>query len=330
VKALVKQLTEAYGPSGREEQIRSVIEGLIRDHVDEMRTDALGNLIALKKGTGGGKRVLVAAHMDEIGLMVTYVDAKGFLRVSPLGGVFLKCALGQRVVFADGTVGTVAMEKWLQSNDTPTLDKIFVDVGATSPDELTVGIGDAAAFCQPFVDRGDRLIAKAMDDRACCAIELQALLEMPPSPHDVYFVFTSQEEVGTRGATVAAFALEPDVALSVDVTAVGDTPEASPMAVSLGAGPAIKVMDRGMLTHPGVKQWMVDTAEKIGVPYQFEVLMAGSTDASAMQVSRAGVPAGCISLPCRHVHTPSEMVDVKDLRGSVDLLKALLASEIDF
>jgi endoglucanase len=176
---------------------------------------------------------------------------------------------------------------------------------------------------------GGRLVAKTMDDRVGCAVALQTLLEMDASPHDVYFVFTSQEEVGTRGATVSAFGIEPDIAVAIDVTPTADTPEGRPMPVVLGKGPAVKVMDSGMLSHPGVKNWMIRSAEGAGIPYQLEVLELGSTDARAMQLSRAGVPAGCLSVPCRYVHTPSEMVDYDDVLNSVRLLRAMLGSDID-
>jgi endoglucanase len=329
MKELIKTLVESYGPSGNEGEIRRTIHELVGDAADEIRTDALGNLICLKKGTGGGKRVMIAAHMDEIGIIVSHVDANGFLRFGTIGGVSPRTALGARVRFANGTIGVIGMEKWLQSPDQPTWEKLFIDVGATSAADAPVGVGDAAGFVQPFVDMGGRLVAKTMDDRVGCAVALQTLLEMDASPHDVYFVFTSQEEVGTRGATVSAFGIEPDIAVAIDVTPTADTPEGRPMPVVLGKGPAVKVMDSGMLSHPGVKNWMIRSAEGAGIPYQLEVLELGSTDARAMQLSRAGVPAGCLSVPCRYVHTPSEMVDYDDVLNSVRLLRAMLGSDID-
>jgi endoglucanase len=328
VKELIKELVETYGPSGQESRVRALIEGRVRDKADEMRVDVMGNLIALKKGTGNGKRVMIAAHMDEIGLIVTHVDKKGFLRFGRVGGVLPMTLVGGRVRFANGTIGVIGWEKWLHANTLPAWNELFLDVGATSADDVPVGVGDMAGFVRPFVDMGNRLTAKSMDDRIGCAIAVQALLEMGDSPNDVYFVFTVQEEVGTRGAVVSAFGIEPEIGVALDVTAVGDTPEAHPMAVSLGDGAAIKVMDSGMLTHPGVKNWMIDTAEKLGIKYQLEVLEMGGTDARAMQMSRAGVPAGCISVPCRYVHTPSEMVDYGDVQAAKQLLLGLVGQEI--
>jgi tetrahedral aminopeptidase len=201
-------------------------------------------------------------------------------------------------------------------------------VGAIDKTHLKHRVGDVAAFDRPFVDLGDRLVAKAFDDRIACAVMIQALLDLPESPHDVCCVFTVQEEVGVRGATTSAFGIEPEVALAVDVTPTGDTPEAHPMAVMLGAGPAIKVKDRGMLAHPGVKDWMVRTADVLAIPYQMEVLEFGSTDAMAIQTSRAGVAAGCLSIPCRYIHSPSEMVDYRDVQNAVKLLIGLLQGPI--
>ena len=208
------------------------------------------------------------------------------------------------------------------------MEELFIDLGATSPADAPMGVGDVACFDRPLEDLGRRLVAKAMDDRIACAIAAQTLLELQSTPHDVYFVFTTQEEVGPRGAMTAAFGIEPDVAVAIDVTLTGDTPEAKPMAVALGQGPAIKIKDSGMIAHPGVKDWMIRTAEAHGIPFQREVLAGGTTDAAAIQTTRAGVPAGCLSIPCRYVHTPSEMVDYGDVLNSVRLLKALLSGPI--
>ena len=328
MKKLIRKLVEAYGPSGHEGQIRTLIDGIVRDKVEEIRTDALGNLIALKKGADAGKRVMVAAHMDEIGLVVTHVDKKGFLRFGRVGGVFPATLIGGRVRFANDAIGVIGWEKWFHGTSLPAWEELFIDVGATCPEDPPVGVGDIAAFVRPFADLGERLVAKAMDDRIGCAVLIQALMEMNEPANDIYLVFTVQEELGTRGAMVSAFGVQPDIALAVDVTFVGDTPEAHPMAVALGDGPAIKVMDAGMISHPGVKNWMIDRAQTLEIKHQLEVLELGATDARAMQVSRAGVPAGCISIPCRYVHTPSEMVDYGDVLGAVKLLVGLLSEEV--
>jgi len=205
------------------------------------------------------------------------------------------------------------------------LDKMFIDVGATSASDAPVGIGDAAGFWRDFCDLGDRIISKAMDDRIGCVVLIETLKQLKKTVDDVYFVFTVQEEVGVRGATTSAFGVQPDLAIAVDVTQTGDTPEANRMAVELGKGPAIKVKDAGMLAHPAVKNLLAETAKENKIPYQFEVLVGGTTDAMAMQTSREGVPAGCLSIPTRYIHSPSEMIDFNDLQNAVKLLVAVLS-----
>ncbi len=332
MKELIKQLTEAFGPSGNEGAVRDLIKKHIAGHVDELRVDPLGNLIALKRGQPRHgvqtQKIMVAAHMDEIGVMVSYVDEKAFLRFTPIGGVFPLTLLGSRVVFADGAIGVIGREKPENPEKFPTMDQMYIDVGAVDKQHLTRKVGDAAAFTRTYVEMGQRLTAKAFDDRIGCAILVQTILELKEWPHDLYFVFTVQEEVGLRGAVTSAFGVEPVVAIAVDITLSGDTPEAHPMAVSLGAGPAIKVKDRGMLAHPGVKDWMVSTAERLGLPYQLEVLEMGTTDAMAIQTSRAGVAAGVLSIPTRYAHTPSETIDLGDVQNTIKLLLGLLSGPL--
>jgi len=325
VKELIKALVETCGPSGSEEKVRELIAAEVRGLATSLEVDALGNLIAMVRGKGGGRRIMLAAHMDEIGLVVSHVDERGFLRFQPLGGVPTRTLVGGRVRFANGLRGAIgAEEKGLGQNDLPRFDQLFIDVGARSKEACPVRVGDVACFDRDFVDLGDRLIAKAFDDRIGCAILIQTLKELGETPNDVYMVFTVQEELGLRGAQTAAFGVEADLGIAVDVTRTGDTPEARTMAVGLGGGPAIKVKDRGMLTHRGVRQWMIDTAQVAGVPYQLEVLEAGTTDGMAMQTTKAGLPVGVLSVATRYVHTPSEMVDYQDVTNSVRLLVELL------
>jgi endoglucanase len=192
-----------------------------------------------------------------------------------------------------------------------------------------VHIGELAVFDRPFADYGNRLVSKAMDDRIGVAVLIETLNQFDQSPNQVFFVFSVQEEVGLRGATTAAFGLDPDIGIAVDVTATGDTPKGLKMAVSLGKGPAIKVRDSGMLSDPKVIDWMVRTAQSSQIPYQIEVLEGGTTDARAIQLARAGIPAGCISIPCRYIHFPSEMVDYSDVLSAVKLLKALISCQVE-
>ena len=323
MKDLVKKLTEEYGPSGAEEKVAKAIKEEIAPFVDETKIDNLGSLVAVKKGDGA--RVMLAAHMDEIGLIVTHIDKKGFLRFSTVGGVSAGRLSGIRVVFASGQVGAIGVEK--SGN---TIDKMFIDIGATSKEaaESKVSIGDFAVFKQDCVDLGDRVIAKAMDNRAGCAVQIEAAKRLKNSPNEVYFVFTAQEELGCRGAGTAAYAINPDLAIALDVTRTGDTPEAATMEVSLGKGAAIKLRDSGVIVHPKVRELLVQTAKELDIPYQLEILDGGSTDAGPMQRTRGGVPAGVISIPTRYVHSPSEMIDMDDTEGCVKLLTATLEKDL--
>jgi len=329
VKELIKKLTEAYGPSGREEQIREIIRAEVEALADEVRVDAMGNLIVLKKGSGGGKRVMLAAHMDEIGLIISHVDEEGFLRAQGIGGVDPIMLSGGRVQFADGSIGVIAPEKRPEFRKNPELAKLYIDVGATSKAEAADRLGQVVGFVRPFTDMGQRVVSKAMDDRIGCVVLVETLRRLGSSPHDLYFVFTVQEEVGLRGAQTGAFGVQPDIGIAVDVTLAADTPEAPKMAMALGKGPCIKIKDGRMLSHPGLKNLLVETAEVNEIPYQLEVLAWGSTDAAAIQLSRGGVPAGCISIACRYVHSPSEMVDINDVANAVKLLLALVAGSIE-
>jgi putative aminopeptidase FrvX len=329
VKDLIKKLTEAYGPSGHEEQIREIIRGEVAPLADDVRVDTLGNLIALKKGTDGGKKIMLAAHMDEIGLIISYVDEKGFLRFQPVGGINVMTLSGGRVQFADGTVGVIAPEKGPEFQKEPELSKLYIDIGATNHDEAKDRLGQAVGFVRPFADLGKRIVAKAFDDRISCAILIQVLRQLGHTPHEVYFVFSVQEEVGLRGAHTSAYGVAPDLGIAVDITMAADTPEARKLAMKLGAGPCIKVMDGRMLAHPGIKDLLINTAEAASIPYQLEVLDRGTTDAAAIQLARSGVPAGCISIACRYAHTQSEMVDMDDVENVVKLLLAVLEKPID-
>ena len=335
MKELIRSLTECFGPSGHEAAVRELIARELPRGA-ETRVDAMGSLIVHRPGSpatgyrGGasGRRIMLAAHMDEIGIVVTHVDQKGFLRFGNVGGVMSLPLTGGRVRFAQGITGVIGLEKLDDSSRVPPMEKFYVDVGASGPADCPVHVGDVAGFDRTCEDLGTRIVAKAMDDRIGCAVLLTVMKELGRSPHDLYFVFTVQEEVGLRGAGTSGYVVEPEIALAVDVTLTGDTPECAPMAVSLGGGPAIKIKDGGMLAHPGVKDWLLRTAEAAAIPCQREVLVRGTTDASAIQVSRAGVPAGCVSIPCRYVHSPSEMVDYGDVQGAVKLLLRALAEPV--
>jgi endoglucanase len=330
MKQLIKKLTDVFSPSGYEDAIRAVIRNEVRGLADEVRVDALGNLIARKgRSSNHGKRIMIAAHMDEIGLMVSHVDDRGFARFTSIGGVYPRNLPGGRVVFVNGTTGIIGLEPTDHTSDVPPLDKMFIDTGTANKKDCPIRTGDVAAFERPFLDLGDRLVAKSMDDRIGCAIAIEALRKLKTTPHEVFFVFTTQEEVGTRGAQTSAYGLDPELGFSIDVTSWGDTPGQKGFEIALGKGPAIKIRDGGMISDPRIVNWMTRTAEKAKLPYQREVLLGGTTDARAMQLVRAGVPVGCVSIPCRYVHSPSEMVDINDVENAVKLIVALLKSPIE-
>ena len=332
MKALIQKLVETTSPSGYEAPVRAVIRAEIEALADEVYVDALGNLIARKgpaKLVVGGHKIMLAAHMDEIGVIATYIDEGGFVRFTNIGGVRALNCVGGRVRFLNGTAGVIGMEYPSDPGKIPTLAQLYIDVGATNREDCPVKVGDVGVFERPFLDMGDRLVSKAMDDRIGVAVLVEALRSLEPTYNQVYFVFSTQEEVGLRGATTAAFGLDPDVGISVDVTRTGDAPKDQPMAVSLGKGPTVKVRDGGMLSDPRIVDWMVRRAEGAGIPYQLEVLEAGTTDARAMQISRAGMPAGCVSIPCRYVHSPSEMVDFNDFQNAVRLIVELVSQPVD-
>ena len=332
MKKLLKQLTETFGPSGYEENVRQLVHAEVKPLADEISVDVLGNLIVHKRPrnqTKDTKKIMIAAHMDEIGLIVSHVDEDGFVRFSSIGGVFGKYILGGRVRFLNGAQGVIGYDRFDKVHEMPALDKIHIDVGASSRKDCPVRVGDVAAFDRPFIEMGNRLVAKSMDDRVGVLVAIEALRVLKSTIHDVYFVFTTQEEVGVRGARTSAYGIDPDVGIAIDVTSSADTPNAMKMEMALGKGPCIKIQDGGMISDPRVVQWMIRAAEKNKIPYQREVLLFGGTDAQAIQVARAGVPSGCISIPTRYVHSPSEMVDYSDVQNSVKLLTALLNTKID-
>jgi putative aminopeptidase FrvX len=328
MEELIKKLTEAYGPSGFEDAIRSIIGTEVEPFADEVTVDTMGNLIASSKGDGTGLKVMVAAHMDEIGVMTTHITEKGFLRFTKIGGIRPQTLMGARVIFSDGTVGAIYPEKLETHTKLHLLSKHYIDVGASSREDCPIEIGEAASFIRPFLAQGTRLMAKSMDDRIGCAVVIEAMKNLGSSPHDLYFVFSVQEEVGTRGAQAAANALAPDVGIAVDITKTGDTPNSEAMAVELGRGPAIKVKDAGMISHAGLVRQLRQRAEEAEIPYQMEVLEIGSTDARSMQIAGAGCAAGCISIPCRYAHSQSEVVDKRDVENAAKLLLDVISRPI--
>ena len=323
-KDIVKLLACEYGPAGREDKAADAIAELLAPYVDEVRRDVLGNLIGYKKGTSG-KSVMLSAHMDQIGLIVLDIDDKGFLRVAPVGGVDPVTTMWQDVVFENGTRGVVYYEDKKLSPGEARTEHLFIDIGCTTKEqaESHVAIGDICIYAPHFVDMGTRIACGALDDRVCCAIILEALKTLK-TPHDLYVVFTVQEEVGARGGTAAAYSIKPDFSLNLDITPSGDTPECSLLPMALGKGPTIKYMDSSAVYTRPVIEFMRGVAEKHGITVQSEILRFGGTDGGVIQRTRGGVAAGCISVATRYSHSPIETVDVGDCLGAAKFACAIL------
>ncbi len=324
---LLKKLTQTYSPSGSEKKISDVIKKEVLPFADEVYEDNLGNLIARKKGNG--KKILLSAHMDEIGLLVNYIEDNGFLRFSQIGGVMPYCALYQSVVFENGAKGIVAYEEKVNLKKEFDLSKMYIDIGAKNLEEAKkmVSIGDSAVFCGEFYNNGDIVTSKAMDNRVGVYVLIEVIKGIKNSKNDLYFVFSTQEELGCRGARAAANSICPDVALAVDVTDTGDTPECNRMAVKLGEGPCIKYMDNSIITHKTVNDAIKKCADISSVKLQSEVLTFGGTDAGAIHTTGAGVMTGAISIPTRYIHTPRETVNFSDVLGAVKVINSFVNFE---
>lgn len=320
---LLRELAEVYGPASNERLIREFIRKEIENHADEIEVDALGNLIARKKGNG--KKIMISAHMDQIGLMVTDIDEKGFIRFTNVGGISPTISLSQRVVFENGTVGVIFAEP-VEDISKMKLENMFIDIGVFSKEEAEkkVNIGDICIYKSEFSENDNVVFTRYLDDRVGCFIAIEALKSIDQPTNDLYFVFSVQEEVGLRGAKTAAYRINPDLGIALDVTAHGDTPKAKRFAIGLNKGAAIKVKDNSIITHPEVRELLVKLAKDNEIPYQMEVLEFGGTDSGAIHISREGVPSGVISIPTRYVHSTIEMASKNDIVNCTKLLLKFL------
>ena len=314
---LLEKLTRCYSPSGREDKIRELIRAEMEPYVTDVYTDPMGNLICRKKGNG--KRLMFAAHMDEIGFMVTNIDDNGFLRFTNVGGISPYNSINRSVIFENGTVGVISYEKTVKDL---TLDKMYIDIGAADrvEAESKVSIGDMAGYNEDFSLMGDCAAAKSMDDRVGCYALIKAVQQAKDCPNDLYAVFTVQEELGLRGAKTASFNVEPDMGIAVDVSMVGDTPESAKHSLSLGKGPGIKLKDASFIIHPKARDFMLKAAKAAEIPYQLEAAAYGGTDAGAIHLSGGGVPSGTISVPTRYIHSPREVVNLSDVENTIKLI----------
>ncbi len=322
--ALLKKLTQAFGPSGNEDAVRDIIIEEITPYADEYSVDTLGNLIVRKKGTG--KKLMLCAHMDEIGVIATVVDDKKFVHFSGIGGVKVSALHQNKVVFANGEVGVVA-----EKSEKPTkVSDLYIDVllDCKADNLYNISVGDVAVYDGKYDENGGFVSSKALDDRVGCYILIEVLKQIEKTDNDLYFVFSVQEELGLRGAKTAAFGISPDYAVAVDVTPCDDVPGGGKYPLKLGGGPAIKVKDGSVICHPRVKKLLEQAAKTGRVAVQYEVLDKGGTDAGAIHTSGAGVATGALSVPVRYLHTPCETASIADIEGAVTVLKSVCSEAL--
>lgn len=325
---ILTRLNAAHGPSGDEAEVRQVIEEIARDHAEEMITDTMGNLIVRKKGSG--PKVMFSAHMDSIGFIVTHIEKEGFLRVGRLGGIAPKEVAYTPVRFKNGVKGVFVPEEKADFGKLK-LDECYIDIGACTEEEAKklVQVGDTAVYDTAAMEIRSKVVSPYLDNRISCAILLNVLQQIKEAKNDLYFVFSAQEEVGLRGARTAAWSIDPDYAIAVDVTDVDDTPGSrKDGTVQLGKGAAVKVMDSSVICHPAVIEKLTELSQQENIPAQRDIMRAGGTDAGVIHTSRMGVLTGGISVPCRYIHTPCEMAALEDAESCVKLAAAFAKSDL--
>jgi endoglucanase len=341
LQTVLERLSNAFGPSGREQAVRVIVREMLAGRVDRMETDAMGNLLAHKSGVGPEPRlrIMLAAHMDEVGFMVVKVEKSGLLKFHAVGGLEARQLLGKRVLVGDqllpGIIGAPVPHLAAQGDDQrfPDLESLAIDIGAINERGANgkVKAGDYGTFATRFTVLSDEpawptVLGKAFDDRAGCAALVSLLNETYPV--DLIGAFTVQEEVGLRGARVAGYRTKPDAAIILEGTVCDDSPQPededeSPVT-RLGDGPAITLMDRRHVSHPGLLQLLRETAEAEAMRIQYKAPGIGGTDAGAIHLAHAGVPAVTVAIPCRYIHGPAAILNVNDLTATVSLVGAAL------
>ncbi len=318
----LKKLVKLKGVSSDESRVASFIAEQIRPYVDEIKTDKLGNLIARKRGEKeNAERLMFCAHMDEIGFMANYIDDKGFIRVSRVGGINYIASAYEKVVFENGTIGVLVPEGEISPSEYSP-DKFYVDIGTKDKKstERHVKIGDLCSVRSEITRIcGTRYAGRPLDDRIGCYVLIEAAKKIKNNKNDIFYVFSTQEEVGLRGAVAAAYNVMPDIGIAVDVTPTGDTIKAPNSVVKLGGGAAIKIKDSSVICDIKLVARMRELAEENGIKYQNEILEKGGTDTYSMQINGGGVRVGCISVPTRYIHTQNEIIDMNDVNNAVSL-----------
>lgn len=314
---LLNKLIPPVSVSGCEGAISAVLRELGKQY-GEVVDDHLGNLVIHKPGNG--KRIMLAAHMDSIGVVATYIEDNGYVRFGRLGGMKLLHMVGQRVRFENGVIGVICAENGLEPKD---LDeqKLYIDTAGEK-----VEIGDTAAFCNEPYYVNNKVISNSLDNRLGCAVCLRALELLGQTDNDIFCVFTVQEEVGRRGARPAAYTITPDLGIAIDICGVFDYPGGKKLdSLTLDGGPIIKYMDQRTISHKSVIALLEDTAKELDIPFQRYVTKRGGTDASMMAISRGGVPAGTLSVPIRYTHTANEVANLDVAEQCAQLLAAAIA-----
>jgi endoglucanase len=334
----LEKLSNACGVTGREDQVRNIMVQLMTPYADEIQVDKLENVIAIKKGKANSPKIMLAAHMDEVGLMVKTITKDGFLQFTKMGGIDDRILPAQKVIVYTkkgqfpGIIGSKPphIQKEEERKKIITYDDLFIDIGAESKEDAAnfgVSIGDVIVFDAKYTNLGkDAVIGKAFDNRAGCITMVETLKLLGQTDCTVCAVGTVQEEVGLRGAATAAFGVDPDLALALDVTIAGDVPGVREFdtTVKMGKGPALTISDSGLITHPKVLRWLIDTAEEEKIPFQLESGLMGSTDAARISITRQGIPCGTISIPTRYIHSPVGMLSLKDIETSSKLTAAAI------
>lgn len=329
----LEKLSNTCGVTGRETQVREVLAQMLQPYVDEIQVDRLENLLAIKKGKAGAPKIMLAAHMDEVGLMVKNITKDGFIHFSKIGGIDDRILPAQKVVVYtkeacySGVIGSKPphIQKEDERKKITPYDELFIDIGAESKEaavNMGVSVGNPISFDVQYTALGnDVVMGKAFDNRAGCAVMIEVMRLLKNADCTVVAAGTVQEEVGLRGATTAAFGIDPDLALALDVTIAGDVPGAREFdtSVKMGKGPAITVSDSGIITHPKILRWLLETGDEEKIPIQLESGLLGSTDAARIALTRSGIPSGTISIPTRYIHSPAAILSLRDIENSAKL-----------
>jgi putative aminopeptidase FrvX len=329
----LEKLSNAHGVTGRENQVKELMVKLLKPYTDEIIVDKLENVIAIKKGKPNSPKIMLAAHMDEIGLMVKIITKEGFIKFAKIGGIDDRILQAQKVTIhtkegqCTGVISSKPphVQREEERKKVTAYDELFIDIGAESKEDVAakgVAIGDAISFDIKYAKLSkDIAIGKAFDNRAGCATMIETLKLIQKTDYTVCAVGTVQEEVGLRGAAAAAFGVDPDLALALDVTTTGDVPgiREAYTSVKMGKGPALTISDSGLITPPKILRWLIQTAEQKKIPFQLEAGLPGSTDAARIFITRQGIPSGVISIPTRYIHSPIGMLNLHDIENAAKL-----------